>query len=786
MLVNDDLLLLGIRHHGPGSAASVLGALRSFAPDILLVEGAPEAQDILAFAKDPQLKPPVAQLIYAPDDHRDSVFYPFTEFSPEWQAIRYAQQQNIPLSFFDLPQVHSLALARQAREADPQADEQPPAEAPTEASAPQADGSDCSGQQLDSLLLPEDPLDLLAQAAGFDDGERWWEHVVEQHRHDIDLFSGIADAMVVVRDEMERYRTISRREQRREAWMRRMLRKTQKEGAGKIAVICGAWHVPALMKKVPVKDDNALLKSLPKIKLQATWIPWSYGRISYHSGYGAGVESPGWYHHLWQHAKKTVEPHLSPGAKLPSVSASWLTLAARTLREEGYDVPPASVIEAVRLAETLAVLRERHLPNLDEMTEAIQTLYCFGESTPLVLLQQKLFVGERLGEVPEGLPQTPLQEDFARQLKLLRLKTQAVEHQLELDLRKEIGLTRSQLFHRLNILEIPWAKNVSGRRGKGTFKDVWTLQWNPEFALALIEKCIWGNNLQSAAGNFALHQIRKSQNIKAITEWLDGLILANLTEAIGQAIDHLQTQAAVVTHVEETMAALPGLINIVRYGDVRGSDGAVLSHLITGFVARIIVGLPTQFRHLDDDAAKEMNGSIAEVDGALQVLNNSEHIEKWYKTLHKLVALEDVHGLIAGKCYKLLVNANIISDDVAADALALALSRAEDPQHAAAWLEGLLEGGGLMLVHDDKLWSVIDAYIGRLSQERFLEITPLLRRTFASFSSSERQNILRKAATFDRNQSGSSPHRGGDLENFDQSHADATLPLLDLILGYSS
>src|SRR5437660_7857209 len=51
-----------------------------------------------------------------------------------------------------------------------------------------------------------------------------------------------------------------------------------------------------------------------------TWVPWTYGRLSYASGYGAGIRSPGWYDHLFS----------SPGQPIER----WLTRAAGVLRAD--------------------------------------------------------------------------------------------------------------------------------------------------------------------------------------------------------------------------------------------------------------------------------------------------------------------------------------------------------------------------------------------------------------------------------------------------------------------
>ena len=62
-------------------------------------------------------------------------------------------------------------------------------------------------------------------------------------------------------------------ERRREAWMRRVIRETQRDVLGTVAVVCGAWHAPVLANPPKVSADNEILKGLPKCKVGATWVP---------------------------------------------------------------------------------------------------------------------------------------------------------------------------------------------------------------------------------------------------------------------------------------------------------------------------------------------------------------------------------------------------------------------------------------------------------------------------------------------------------------------------------
>jgi len=104
--------ILGIRHHGPGSARSVLAELERLQPDALLVEGPSDASDLIGLIEDPGMRPPVALLVYSPDEPRVATFYPFAEFSPEWVALRWALEHDIPARFIDLSAGAQMAVAK--------------------------------------------------------------------------------------------------------------------------------------------------------------------------------------------------------------------------------------------------------------------------------------------------------------------------------------------------------------------------------------------------------------------------------------------------------------------------------------------------------------------------------------------------------------------------------------------------------------------------------------------------------------------------------------------------
>ncbi|GIF13044.1 DUF5682 family protein [Actinoplanes teichomyceticus] len=833
----------GVRHHGPGSARAVVRELAAQQPDVLLVEGPPEADDLVRWVADSGLEPPVALLGYAVDDPGRAAFWPFAVFSPEWQAIRWAVANDVPVRFFDLPYAYRVgapgagrssgselpdgasetggphppgAPGQTAEAGDPGVPERAPdavgdtpaaagasedggAEAPNgdaathratggnaathhttdgdaathhttggdtathraaggEAAAPQDSEAAAprDGDEGDRSARPVDPIGELAAAAGYDDPERWWEDVVE-HRG-VPVFEAIAEAMTAIREAAPE----DPDDLLREAYMRTVLREVRRKHQN-IAVVCGAWHVPALIRRVPIKQDTALLRGRRKGKVAFTWVPWTYGRLASWSGYGAGVSSPGWYHHLFTSAD--------------SVVPRWLVSAAGVLRAEGVPTSSAHVIEATRLAEALATLRGRPLAGLAEVTEAAEAVMCDGEPLRTELIARRLVVGERLGTVPDEMPAVPLARDLAAQQRTLRLRPEATERRLELDLRKDTDLRRSRLLHRLRTLDVPWGEPAAGRRGTGTFREEWMLRWQPEFAVRLVEGSMWGTTVAAAATARVVRRAGAARTLAEVTALLETCLLADLAEAYPRVLAALDTRAALDADVHHLMAALPALARTLRYGDVRRTDVAGLAAVTASLLKRICAGLPSAAGSLADEAAKQLRDGVDGVHHAVSLLADDDLRELWLATVESLARRPDLHGLPAGRLTRLLLEAGRLDAAEVRRRLRLPLTVGTPPAHAAAWVEGFLSGGGLLLVHDDALLGLVDEWLADVPAEAFDDVLPLLRRTFASFDAGERRAIGERVA---------GPRPGAPATgavSIDEERALSVLPVLGALLG---
>ena len=690
--------LFGVRHHGPGSARSLRDALAELGPDIVLIEGPPEADGLVELAGDPQMRPPVALLAYVPGQPKTAAFWPFAVFSPEWQAIRYALDAGVPVRFCDLPAAHQLALA----------------------------GRDAESR--------DDPIGDLARAAGYDDPERWWEDVVEHVPGPSSVFEAIAEAIAVLRADADEP---DPRDAIREAHMRKTLRKTVRDGYQRIAVVCGAWHVPALQRLPSAAADERLLRRLPKAKAASlTWIPWTYGRLAYTSGYGAGIRSPGWYDHLFSSNGQPIE--------------RWLAKAAGVLRDEGIPASTVHVIESVRLAQTLAVLRGRPLAGLEEVTEAARAVLCEGSDLLTELVQRRLVVGERLGAVPDATPMVPLQRDLHDRQRSLRLRPEAAPRDYHLDLRKPTDLARSHLLHRLDLLDVPWGVPQESRtQNIGTFRETWQLTWRPEMDLALIEASMWGSTVAAAAAQRARGMASGATALEELAMLVERCLLGDLGDALPEVLAAVRDRAALDSDVTHLMAALPALVRAARYGDVRGTDPGRLGEVAVELITRICAGLPAALASLDEEAERAMRDRVDAVNAATGLLADGPSRARWLATVARLASAGRCSPLISGRLTRLLLDAGQLTADDAGIAMSRELSAAAPAAAAAGWAEGFLAGSGLLLVHDDKLLSLTDGWLAGLSPDGFAAVLPALRRTFGGFAPPERRAIGEQAARLD-------------------------------------
>ncbi len=699
----------GVRHHGPGSARRLLGALETLQPAALLVEGPADATELLHYVGQEDLRTPVALLCYPKDEPENARFWPFAVFSPEFQAILWANEHGVPVRFIDLP-----STARFADEEPAEQDNESREEAARENTDP----------------LVRDPLGALADAAGYEDGESWWNDVIEEGGEaglqPSQVFDAVSDAMTTLR---ENRGEPDLREARREAHMRLCISEAVKNADGPVAVVCGAWHVPALKIRQPMKHDRALLKGMKKPKPAMTWAPWTAPRLALQSGYGAGITAPAWCRHLWECPNE--------------MATRWLARVARLLRANGHIVSTASLIEAERLAIALCVLRDRSTPGFEELRDAAISCLCFGETLLWRTIEPELLVGNDVGEIPDAVPLAPLLEDLKRCQARARLKPEALERELAVDLRSESGLYRSTLLHRLLVLDVPWGQLLDAGRSRGTFRERWKLLWEPEYAVRLVEQLVHGSTIERAANSLLSDRMNREKALGAMSRLVEQALIADLQPAVVRGIDLLDQRAAHSDDCLDVLGAIPPIANTIRYGEARGVGLGHLPVLADRLIVQAAIALRYSSRNLDGKAAAGLCSALTDADRGLELIEaGGETLAAWHRGLRETLDDRQATPLVAGRVASLLYRRGLLSEDDAALLLQRRLSPAVSSLKAAGFFEGFFQDAARQLVYDDGLRAAVSAWLVGLEESDFVENLPLFRRVFADLDAMERRRLI--------------------------------------------
>ena len=703
--------------------------LRALEPDCILIEGPEDANGIASLAAHQDMKPPVALMVYRLDKP-EGTYFPMAEFSPEWQALQYAVSHGVKVSFMDLPCKHTFALQDRNETVDEEGVIDQLFEDPSVAVSD----------------FKVDPIELLAKQAGCADSEQWWSRMVEEQPIGSNSFEIIHEAVAACRESYPNSKwgaDFEKREAMREAWMRQRIREAVKAGHERIAVVCGAWHVSELQRNVTIKADAALLTRLPSVKVDCSWSPWTYAYLQEVSGYGSGIDSPGWYQHLWDTFGQGQQ---TDGLQL---CVSFMAKVAKEFRAADIDCSSAHLISASRLACSLAQLRGYSMPSLPDLKEAVVSCICMGDHLVANHILKKILIGETLGSVPEEGLALPLQHDMLKRAKQLRLKVNADHVSLELDLRKETDLAKSHLLHQLNVLGVGWGTYIGESRGKGTFKESWNLSWSPECQMDLVSAGVWGSTVKEAALAYQRHVLNNAINdgkgISLVIQGIEQALNADLIEQIPHLIGALQELSAQTSDVRELMQGLPSLAGIYRYGSVRKFDASSLELIIDSMVVRVSNAIALTSTSIDEATAYDLRNLICAFNEGIKLREDESTHAFWNKGLAQLVASKNTHGLISGLAHRLLFDGKVLLSEDIAVSFSRNVSSHVNLLGSAFWFEGFLNEKAAVLLVDETLWKLINDWMMSLADDEFVSVLPLIRRAFADFPTFDKKAMAQKA-----------------------------------------
>jgi hypothetical protein len=729
--------VFGVRHLSPAGAWHLRKYLDQTKPDLVLIEGLADANELIPQITRKGTRPPIAMLAYTDSLPVRTLIYPLARYSPEFQAMCWATEHDAAVEFIDLPSDVFLALQdieaelranarRKAMEAMP-GDETPKDESPTPP--------------------PEVPVSLyeqFAQRAGEPDHETYWERHFE-HNIDQDAYRLAAYEFGQSLRELEQPAPRWRAENLvREAFMRRQIAAAIKKGfrPDKIVAVVGAFHAPVLTGDHPAMTDDEL-KSLRRRASKFTLMPYSYFKLSSQSGYGAGNRAPAYFELLWEALERD---------DLAGLPSRYLSLVARNLREVGTHRSTAEVIEGVRLANTLSAMKDGLAPTLIDLRDSAITLIGQGELAGVKDAIAKVEVGTAIGELPKGVSRTSIQADFERELARLKLEKYkaTVKQELSLDLRENrqakseesafLDLNRSSFFHRLRVLCVHFVTPLGTSQSSATWAEKWALQWSPESEIELIEAVLLGETVELATGYKFKTILEGCESIAQAAEVVHDACQCGMMAAMEAARRRLQELSATSSDMIAIAHAAHVLGLIIRYGDVRKFDPEPLMPLVEELFVQGALALHAASA-CDNEAAVKMFVAIDEMNQV--ALEHADRVNEplWIASLRKLSDNDDRNPLLSGYACAILLERGLIANEDLTREVSRRLSPGVPADLGAGWFEGLSKRNRYALLARQVLWAQLADYIASLDEQHFRRSVVFLRRAFGGFSAREKRQI---------------------------------------------
>jgi hypothetical protein len=731
--------VFGVRHLSPMGAWQLRAYLDRLQPRVVLIEGLNDATSLIPDMTRKETRPPIAILAYTASQPVRTLVYPLAAYSPEYQAIRWARENQALVEFIDLPSENFLGLQdAQAERFEGERESLASKESPEPAE-----------------LVPEPKrslYDRFAERAGERDYETYWERHFEHNTGDNSYQGATFEFGRAVR-ELDEDTPLWRAENLvREAFMRRRIEQTIAAGnkAERIVAVVGAFHAPVLTGDFPALTD-AELKSLRKRESKLTLMPYSYFKLSSQSGYGAGNHAPAYFQLLWEALEHHNEIHELP--------RRYLSLVARHLRDAGTPRSSAEVIDGVRLANTLSALKDGLAPTLADLRDAAVTLLGQGERLVVKDALVRVDIGTEIGELPAGVSQTSIQSDFERELRRLKLEKYktTVRKELALDLRENrratseeaafLDLVRSSFFHRLRVLEISFALPIPSRQKSATWSEQWALQWTPESEIALVEAVLLGETVELATAYKFKSHLEHCGSIADAAVLVRDACQCGLLKSMDLARARLQELAAASSDFAAVAHAAWHLSRVVTYGDVRKFDPAPLLPLVGELFVQGSLGLFAA-SNCDNAKAKEMLLAIDKLNNVGLEFHDRVDEPLWVAQLQRLADADDRNPLLSGYACSILLELGLIPNNALAREVSRRLSPGVAADLGAGWFEGLALRNRYALLARQTLWEQLADYIASLDEGQFSRALVFLRRSFGPFSPREKRQIAENLGEF--------------------------------------
>lgn len=744
------VLYYPVRHHSPVCAWHLERAMERYQPELVLVEGPENANDLISILASPETRAPVA-LYYAyrddagilraaepsgdelpPDSY--ACYYPFLDQSPELAALRLAERMGIPARFMDLSYGEILAA--------------------TQAGAGLRKEEAAASYANDSYLAPELLWKRVCEKTGTRDFEEFWERYYESRGFSLSTEEFVRQMnawCLLARENTPRLEMEADGCLVRESHMARRIQEAR-QSYGRILVVGGGFHLWGLLHPEKEPGDRP---QIPRDSQTVYPVRYSEPAADALSGYASGMPAPAFYRKLW---KRLHEEGTDPTDAWSSVVLDTIVRCGRRLRAKGEIISAYDEQCALQQARGLAVLRSKEAPGLYELQDCVLSAFVKGEANlagcePLRLLR-KINTGNRVGSLCRSDLVPPLVQDFARQCKKYRLRQDSADRQevtLEI-FSKTRHRAESRFLHQSMFLDSGYAKrdkgpDLLGGTGRNLIREHWVCQWSAGVETALVEHAVWGSTVAEASAQ--LLRRRLTETVRAV----DGarLLAQGFLMGLGDTADAMANRLEELLLTDGDFSSLCGACGAInaldawqeQYGEKGSYD---YPSLLRRCFARILQMLPSMSA-VDDRGVETIQENCQLLYEVTARPSFADLRGAFLETLEELITQDPIHPALHGAALGLLYGGAPEKKNLAVQVAAGYLRGTHDQKlRAAAFLQGLFRTARDLLLVDDVQLAAIDALLCELEDEEFVALLPQLRLAFSYFTPTETYRLGRQAA----------------------------------------
>ena len=742
--LSSNIIFFPARHHSPACSFHLIKTIEEYMPEIILIEGPVDGNNVKEFLEDENSKPPFA-IYYSYSDKKGFIseekekykcYYPFLNYSPELIALKEGKNRGIKTEFIDLPYSEILINSIEGKGL--------------------LKSEDKLNYNDDYLFSKSEFFKRLCEKENCRNFNELWEKLFEINGIYIskeEFVKSMLSYCYLTRLNTSEEELIEEGCIEREKFMATKIQEACKIYK-KILVVTGGFHTYGILNLLD-KDNKLKLHKFNKDDSNVYVMPYSMEATDQLNGYASGMPFPNFYEKVWSEIsgnnKKVYE----------NSTLRFIVRTGKAVRKNDGCLSTFDEICAFNMCQGLAEIRDKKECGAYELIDGITSSFIKGDLSisteePLKLLYKEM-TGSKIGVLCSNADVPPLVQDFRALSQKYKLKIKTTSQQeITLDIfssnrHREI----SEILHRMSYLNTNFCKMVKGpnillRKNMNLVRETWVYKWDTGVDSSLIDSSVYGGTLKEAALSILKKDIKNnSKNSGEVARKLVQAFCMGLSEAFNDTLELLNNAISEDGSFYSLIDCIKQLNYLYNMRELYNmTDIGEIKNIIFSCYSKVSILIPELYSTSKDDSIKTVNG-LKEIFNV--VLNSELNLDKdiLKESLKSLLRFKEGNAGVEGATIGILYGLNEFEvENISKTIEGYILGTKEKVLEAPNFLTGLFSTAKDVLFIDLSILISIDKIVKAISNEEFIKVVPELRLAFSYFTPREIDEIGQKVAEF--------------------------------------